>query len=177
MSKSAATRRPTPVVVVMGVSGVGKSTIAAELAHRIRTPWLDADDLHPPENVTKMASGVPLDDDDRGPWLDLVAGRLSVGAETDGIVVACSALRRRYRDRLRSAVQGVVFIHLTASPDLVASRARSRQGHFMPPALLESQFTTLEPLEPDERGTTIDVARPVGGVVSDATGWMAGHAG
>jgi gluconokinase len=71
----------------------------------------------------------------------------------------------------------VVFIHLTASPDLVASRARSRQGHFMPPALLESQFTTLEPLEPDERGTTIDVARPVGGVVSDATGWMAGHAG
>lgn len=177
MSESAATRRPAPVVVVMGVSGVGKSTIAAELAHRIRTQWLDADDLHPPENVTKMASGMPLDDDDRGPWLDLVAGRLRVGAETDGIVVACSALRRRYRDRLRSAVQGVVFIHLTASPDMVASRVRSRHGHFMPLALLDSQFATLEPLEADERGTTIDVARSVDGIVSDATDWVAGRAG
>jgi gluconokinase len=177
MSESAAIRRPAPVVVVMGVSGVGKSTIAAELAHRIRTPWLDADDLHPPENVAKMASGMPLDDDDRGPWLDLVAGRLRAGAEADGIVVACSALRRRYRDRLRSAGKGVVFIHLTASPDLVASRARSRQGHFMPPALLESQFTTLEPLEPDERGTTIDVAQSVQGIGSDVADWVAGHAG
>lgn len=144
-----------PLVVVMGVSGSGKSTVGALLAERLGVPFADADDLHPPANVAKMAAGQPLDDDDRAPWLALV-GRELAGARSTGIVMACSALRRRYRDLIRDAAPETVFVHLHGSRELLAERMGARTGHFMPTALLDSQLATLE--EPgDEEGVTVGI--------------------
>lgn len=147
-----------PPVVVMGVSACGKSTVGAELARRHGVPFVDADDLHPPANIAKMAAGTPLDERDREPWLDLVAARLAEGAASGGIVVACSALTRATRDRLRQGAPGTVFVHLTGSPEVIRARAVARTGHFMPPALLDSQLALLEPLAAHEAGVTVDVA-------------------
>lgn len=163
-----------PVIVVMGVSAVGKSSVASALAAALRVPFVDADDLHPPANIAKMGRGEPLDDDDRAPWLDAVAQRLA-GAD-GGIVVACSALRRRYRDRLRAGAPEVVFLHLTGSDELLAARATARTDHFMPPALLRSQLDTLEPLAADEPGVTIDVTPPLPQIVMAAIEWVRGAA-
>jgi len=145
------------IVIVMGVSGAGKTTIAAGLAAELGVPFLDADDLHPAANVAKMREGIPLTDEDRAPWLSAVA---AAGRETAGdIVIACSALRRAYRDQLvREADRSVTFIHLEGPRHLLAARMGSRDGHFMPTALLDSQLATLEPLEPDESGVTLDIA-------------------
>ncbi|MFI8086795.1 gluconokinase [Streptomyces sp. NPDC086080] len=145
------------VVVVMGVAGTGKTTIGPLLAARYGVPYAEADDFHPPANITKMSAGTPLTDDDRWPWLDAI-GDWAHGRSGLGGVVSCSALKRSYRDRLRAAAPGVVFVHLTGDRALVEDRMSHRQGHFMPTALLDSQFATLQPLEPDEAGVAVDVA-------------------
>lgn len=154
----------------MGVAGCGKSTIGQGLADRIGGTFVDADDLHPASNKTKMASGQPLTDDDRWPWLRVVG---QVFRDTDAqahTVIACSALRRAYRDLLRAgAERTLVFVHLTGSEDLHAKRLSERSGHFMPPALLASQLITLEPLEPDETGIVVDIAATPETIVAAVT--------
>jgi carbohydrate kinase (thermoresistant glucokinase family) len=163
------------VIVVMGVSGSGKSTVAAALAAVLGGTFLDADDLHPPANIAKMASGTPLDDDDRMPWLAAV-GRAGVAASTPQApaVVACSALAVRYRDALRSADPECFFVHLDGSPELLATRLTARADHFMPPALLASQLAVLELLAPHERGVAITIALPPDEIVARAVAaWRA----
>ena len=132
-------------VVVMGVSGAGKTTVGRELARRLDITFVDGDDLHPPANVAKMAAGTPLVDADRWPWLDRV-GETLADAQTyaGGVVVACSALRRVYRDRIRAAASHVRFVYLTAGQDEIEHRLEARPEHFMPVALVASQFETLE---------------------------------
>ncbi len=146
-----------PVLVIMGVAGCGKSTVAAMLAGQLGWDFQEGDDLHPMENVAKMASGQPLTDDDRWPWLDEV-GTWIHNQEFAGIpgIVTCSALKRAYRDRIRGP--HVVFVYLAGSRDEIGNRLSARIDHFMPPALLESQLAALEPPEADERVLTIDVA-------------------
>jgi gluconokinase len=144
------------VVVVMGVAGTGKTTIGALLAARLGVPYAEGDDFHPPANIAKMSAGVPLTDEDRWPWLDAI-GDWAHGRAGLGGVVSCSALKRSYRDRLRAAAPGLVFVHLAGDRSLIEERMSQRQGHFMPTALLDSQFATLQPLEPDERGVAVDV--------------------
>ncbi|MBD0863241.1 gluconokinase [Gordonia sp. zg691] len=152
-------------VVVMGVSGSGKSTVGAALAQRLRVPFADADDFHSAANIAKMSAGQPLDDADRRPWLEAIGTWLA--EHGDGGVMSCSALKREYRDRLRGHAPSVVFAHLDGSVEVIARRQASRPGHFMPPALLTSQFETLQPLAADERGLTVDVDQSVDAVVDD----------
>lgn len=138
----------TLAVVVMGVSGCGKSTVGKRLAAELGWEFLDADDYHPPANVAKMARGEPLTDADRAPWLTALAGALAARlAEGRGVVLACSALKRAYRDRLREAGAGVRFVYLRCDRELIHQRVAARGSHFFPAALVESQFATLE--EPD----------------------------
>lgn len=150
-------------IVVMGVSGSGKSTVGAALAQRLRVPFGDADDFHPPANIAKMTAGEPLDDDDRLPWLEAIGEWLA--HHGDGGVMSCSALKRKYRDQLRRHCDEVEFLHLVGAPETIARRQASRPGHFMPASLLASQFQTLEPLEPDERGIDIDVDQNIDSIV------------
>lgn len=157
-----------PLVVVMGVSGSGKSTVGAALAQRLGVPFGDADDFHPEANIAKMAAGHALDDDDRAPWLAAIASWLADRAGTTGGVVTCSALKRRYRDRIVADAPATVFVHLAGSREVIARRQASRPGHFMPASLLDSQFATLEDLEPDELGFAVDVAQPVDDIVRTA---------
>ena len=142
-------------IVVMGVSGSGKSTLGPALARELEVPFLDGDALHSSDNVAKMAAGHALDDADREPWLRLV-GRWLAGV--DAGVIACSALRRRYRDLIRAESPDAFFVHLSADPQLIIGRQRRRVGHFMSPELMTSQLETLEPLQPDERGVVVDVS-------------------
>ena len=136
-------------IVIMGPSGSGKSLVGAALAARVHARFLDGDDLHPSTSIAKMRSGTPLTDGDREPWLDAVG--LALARETTSIVVACSALRRAYRDRIRRASADAVFVELVVdAPEL--SQRMSRRDHFMPTALLDSQLATLEPLAQDETG-------------------------
>ncbi|MDJ1115461.1 gluconokinase [Microbacterium dauci] len=157
-----------PRVVVMGVSASGKSSVGRALADRLGVAFADADDLHPAANIEKMSAGIPLNDDDRWPWLDLTVARL--GSEPGGMVIACSALRRAYRDRIVASAPDVVFVHLTGSVELLAQRAKERLDHFMPAALLTSQLETLEDLEDDEPGFALDFSRPVAELVEEAAG-------
>ncbi len=150
-------------VVVMGVSGSGKSTVGAALAQRMRVPFADADDFHPAANIAKMSAGHALDDDDRYPWLEAIGEWLA--HHRTGGVMSCSALKRKYRDQLRRHCRDVVFLHLSGSPEVIRRRQASRPGHFMPAALLDSQFATLEPLGPDEAGTAIDVDQSIDAIV------------
>lgn len=152
-------------LVVMGVSGSGKSTVGAALAQRLRVPFADADDFHPPGNIAKMTAGRALDDRDRLPWLESVGAWLA--AHPDGGVMSCSALKRKYRDQLRHHAPGLEFLHLEGSREAIAERQASRPGHFMPASLLASQFATLEPLGPDELGVVIDVDQPVDQIVQE----------
>jgi beta-N-acetylhexosaminidase len=151
----------------MGVSGCGKTTIGDLVARQLGVPFLDGDSLHPVENVAKMAAGTPLTDEDRWPWLATVGAELAA-AGNRGLVLACSALRRSYRDAIRAQAPDTVFLHLHGSKDVLAARIEGRSGHFMPPSLLESQLATLEPLEADEAGVVVDVAEPVDAVVTAA---------
>jgi gluconokinase len=138
-------QRYAMIVVVMGVSGSGKSTVGAALAKALGWPMLDADDLHPPENVAKMAAGIALTDDDRWPWLDRIVGELRRLVATAGnVVLACSALKQTYRDRLAEAGD-VRFVHLRGTPATIAARLAARRHRYMPATLLDSQFATLEP--------------------------------
>ena len=153
-----------PLVVVMGVSGSGKSTVGAALAQRLRVPFADADDFHPAENIAKMTAGHALDDADRQPWLEAI-GRWLAEHRTQGGVMSCSALKRAYRDTLREHVPDVELLHLDGTREVIAKRQASRPGHFMPASLLTSQFQTLEPLEGDERGVVIDVDQSIDAIV------------
>jgi gluconokinase len=139
----------------MGVSGSGKSTVGAALAQRLKVPFMDADTLHPPGNVTKMTAGQPLTDADRYPWLDIVGQWLA--EHSDGGVMSCSALKRKYRDQLRRHCTDVEFLHLDGAPELIGTRVAERTGHFMPAALLRSQFDDLEPLGSEEHGVVVDL--------------------
>lgn len=152
---------PPVVLVVMGVSGCGKSTVAGLLAGRLGWPFEEGDDLHPQANKDKMAAGHPLDDEDRWPWLDKIADwvdeRLDAG---ESGLVTCSALKRSYRDVLNRRGTGVVFVYLAGSQETIAARLRARQGHFMPTSLLDSQFADLEEPSADEPEVRVDAGPP-----------------
>jgi len=156
-----------PLVVVMGVSGSGKSTIGLLVADALGVPFIDGDSLHPIGNVTKMAAGTPLTDEDRWPWLALVGEALADAAET-GLVVACSALKRAYRDAILAEAPGAVFLHLSGSREVLSARLEGRSGHFMPISLLDSQLATLEELTDDEPRVVVDVGAAVPTVVERA---------
>ena len=155
-------------LVVMGVSGTGKTTVGEALADRLGLRFIEGDSLHPPANIAKMSSGTPLDDDDRRPWLEIL-GSLLASHHAAGVstVLTCSALKRAYRDILRADVPAgsVFFVHLAAPFEVLRARMESRE-HFMPPSLLQSQFDTLEPLGPDEAGEVFDVTPPADEVVA-----------
>lgn len=150
-------------ILVMGVSGSGKSTLGAALASALGGRFIDADDLHPAGNVAHMAAGKPLNDAMRWPWLDACGAAL---AETKGdAVLGCSALKRSYRDRLRAAVPGLILVYPDAPRALVEARMQARKGHFMPPALLDSQYATLEPPQEDEAPIRVGIDAPVERIV------------
>jgi gluconokinase len=160
-------------VVVMGVSGCGKSTVAEGISASLGLTFADADAFHPAENVAKMSAGIPLEDSDRWPWLqDLAAWMAAQAVEGHSTVMACSALRRAYRDVLRSGPPGVVFVHLHGPAETIAARLSSRPGHFMPTALLASQLSTLEPLAQDEAGVVLDVRHDPRTLVRQAVAWL-----
>lgn len=150
----------------MGVSGSGKTTIGALVAHELGLPFVDGDSLHPVANIAKMAAGTPLNDDDRAPWLEIVGKELASSA--NGLVVACSALKRSYRDAIRLQAPGAVFLHLDGTREVLGARLEGRSGHFMPTTLLDSQLATLEPLAEDESAVVMDISAPVPELVSDA---------
>jgi gluconokinase len=156
-------------VVVMGVSGCGKTTVARELSARTGLLFAEADDFHSASSVERMRAGVPLDDADRQPWLrELAAWQAAQHAQGVSTVLACSALRRSYRDILRSGVADLEFVHLAGPAEVIRERLAQRTGHYMPTSLLESQIATLELLEPDEPGVVLDVSRPTQQLVSEA---------
>ena len=157
----------------MGISGSGKSTVGAALARHLGVPYADGDDFHTAANVAKMSVGRPLTDADRLPWLRAVADWLAEHEVTGG-VVSCSALRRRYRDILRSGAPDVVFVHLDGDPALARQRSAHRHSHFMPPGLVASQEATLEPLEPDESGIVIGFDQPSDELVKAAVDRLPG---
>ncbi|WP_328539634.1 gluconokinase [Streptomyces sp. NBC_00344] len=145
------------VVVLMGVAGTGKTTIGPLLAEALGVPYAEGDDFHPPANIAKMSAGTPLDDADRLPWLDAI-GQWAHSRAGLGGVVSSSALKRAYRDRLRGEAPGAVFLHLTGDRALIEQRMKERKGHFMPTALLDSQFAALQPLGDDEAGVAVDIS-------------------
>jgi carbohydrate kinase (thermoresistant glucokinase family) len=145
-------------IVVMGVSGCGKSTIGLLVAEALGWSFEDGDAFHPPENVEKMRAGTPLTDDDRWPWLAAIAARIGrARAEGQGVVIACSALKRAYRDVLRDGQADIRFLHLTGEPGLIMARQAARTGHYMPASLIASQFAALEPPETEADVIDLDV--------------------
>lgn len=160
-------------LVVMGVSGSGKSTIADRLAARLGWRYEDGDRFHPPANVAKMSAGHPLTDEDRWPWLQAIADEIDrLSAAGQRAVIACSALKRSYRDILVHGRDDVRIVFLNGTQDLIAKRLAARKGHFMPPDLLASQFKTLEPPQPGERPITVSIDAPVETIVDDIIGQL-----
>lgn len=156
-----------PCCVIMGVAGCGKSTVGRGVGEIVGALYRDGDDLHPSANIAKMTAGMPLTDEDRWPWLDLVG--LALRDASMPALVGCSALKRKYRDRIREAAgKPVVFLHLAGSREVIEGRMSARDGHFMPVSLLDSQFAALEPLEPDEPGFSVDIAGTFDDVVAEA---------
>lgn len=162
------------VIVVMGVSGSGKTTIGTALAGALDVEYAEADTFHPKANIDKMSSGVPLTDADRAPWLAAIADWIRAHAGTGGVVTS-SALKRRYRDVLRGGGD-VWFAHLHGDPGILAQRMKTRSGHFMPVSLLDSQLADLEPLGADEPGAIFDIARTPGQIIDDALTAFREHA-
>jgi gluconokinase len=162
---------PLPPIVVMGVSASGKTVVGQALADRLAVPFVDGDALHPPANVEKMAAGHPLDDADRAPWLDRVAAWLA--QHEAGGVVACSALKRRYRDRLRRDAPDAIFVLLDPPAAVLRARISHRPGHFMPASLLDSQLATLERPDADERAIVITNEATVADTVTAVIGAIA----
>jgi len=162
-------------VVVMGVSATGKTTVGKHLAEELDCEFIEGDDLHPRQNIEKMSEGIPLTDEDRWPWLQAIAELVAV-KEFEGVstVVTCSALKRSYRDVLRDAAP-TFFVHLDAPFEVLQDRMQHRTRHFMPAALLRSQFDTLEPLGPDEEGQVVDVSPPEDEVVEEAVNVVRTH--
>ena len=162
-------------IVVMGVSGTGKTSVAEEISEELGCEFIEGDDLHPKANIDKMASGTPLTDDDRWPWLRAI-GELVAARHRDGVstVVTCSALRRVYRDVLREAAP-VFFVHLDAPFEVLQERMQARTRHFMPTTLLRSQCDTLEPLDDDEAGEVVDVSPPLDEVIEEAVNTVRVH--
>lgn len=161
-------------VVIMGVAGSGKTAVGSALAARLGWRFIDADDLHPPANIAKMSAGTPLTDQDRAPWLAAVGRQLASGPRT---IAACSALKRAYRNAIAEAAPGVFFVHPVVPRATLAARMRTREGHFMPASLLDSQLAALEPLEPGEPGIAIDADRDLDSVVQELAGRLAGRRG
>jgi gluconokinase len=167
-----------PPLVVMGVSGCGKSTIGALLGDRLGVPFFDGDDFHPLANKAKMAAGIPLDDDDRAPWLAEIGAALATPADGAGSrIIACSALKRSYRDLLRRGNDSVFFAHVDVPQAVLAERLANRTGHYMPPSLLDSQLATLEPLQDDEPGITVPGTGSADEVVDDVLAVLARQRG
>ena len=163
-----------PLVVVMGVSGCGKSTVGGLLARRLGAEFLEGDELHPQRNIERMASGIALTDNDRRDWLLAIAEQLAdARAGRHALVVSCSALKHSYRDMLRTAASDLAFVHLHVSREVLEARLRARPGHFMPSSLLESQLQTLEPPASDERAITLDAALPPAELAAQAAAWLA----
>lgn len=160
-----------PVIVVMGVTGCGKTTVGETIGERLDIPFEDGDDLHPQANIDKMASGRPLTDEDRWPWLEAV-GRWLGAHEPGGGVVGCSALKRSYRDAIRAHAPGVLFVHLTGSIETITERVSHRAGHFMPASLVQSQFDTLEPPGPDENRFQVSFELPVADIVDRVAAFL-----
>ena len=154
-----------PVLVVMGVSGSGKTTVGRAIAARAGWPFLDADDLHSPESVARMAAGIPLTDADRWPWLDRVAAWIA-GRRGEPGIVACSALKRMYRDRLRAASPNLRFVYLKATPQEITDRLANRTGHFFPPALARAQFNDLQEPGPDEKPIIVPIGQTPDDIVN-----------
>ena len=154
-----------PAVVVMGVSGCGKSTVGAALARALHVEFVEGDAFHPPENVARMAAGVALTDADRSGWLAALAAHIAQAAPR-GVVVSCSALKRAYRDVLRAPAP-VQFVWLDLPRTELETRLADRTGHYMPPSLLASQLATLEPPQPDENVIRLDATRPVEAIVQE----------
>lgn len=150
-------------LVIMGVSGTGKTVLGAQVAQALDRRFVDADDLHSTANKAKMASGTPLDDDDRAPWLESVAAQ---AARAPAPVIACSALKRSYRDLLRTAAPDLAFIHLDGPREVIARHLARRDHEFMSPDLLDSQLATLEPLAPEEAHAIVDVDQPIPAVLN-----------
>jgi gluconokinase len=167
--------RPARGIVVMGVSGSGKSSLGQGLAALHGVPFIEGDDFHSPVRIAKMASGIPLDDIDRWPWLDSIGAALGESARQKGIAVAsCSALKRTYRDRLRAAADiSLAFVCLVGTKALLLARLQSRTGHYMPVTLLESQLAILEPPNKDERGLILDAGEPVAHLSAAVEKWLA----
>ena len=163
-------------LVVMGVSGSGKSTVAAGIAHALGLHFIDGDGLHPAENVARMRAGTPLSDADRWPWLGRIAARLADDVQWPaGLVVACSALRRAYRDRIRAGAPGVRFVFLDGPAGIIRARMAGRSGHYMPESLLASQLATLEPPSDDEPDVQrLDIALPAEALIAAAVRALAG---
>lgn len=160
--------------VIMGVAGCGKSTIGAALSAATGLNYRDGDDLHPVENVRKMSAGIPLNDDDRAPWLALVGQELA--RAEDGYIVGCSALKRKYRDQIRAAAdEQIAFLHLSGTRAVITERMAERTGHFMPTSLIDSQFAALEPLEADEQGTVVNINQQVEAIVDTLRAYIKGH--
>jgi len=158
----------TPIVVVMGVSGSGKTTVGPLLAGRLGWPYAEADDFHPESNVAKMAAGKPLDDDDRAPWLAAIARWIAEQQDRgEPGVVSCSALKRKYRDVLRDGRPGVLVVYLDGSRELIERRMVARHGHFMKAEMLAGQFADLEPPDPDEAAVSVSIDGTPGEIVDE----------
>lgn len=164
----------TRYAIVMGVSGCGKTSVGEGLSRSTGIRFIDGDALHPKANVDKMSAGIPLTDEDRWPWLELIGREFAKGPAP--LIIGCSALRRIYRDMIRHHAGAMVsFIHLTGTREIIASRMQARQDHFMPPVLLDSQFATLEPPAADELSLSIDIDQPLEAIIAQAARHLEGE--
>ena len=155
--------------VVMGVTGCGKTTVGIALAKTLGIEFIDSDDLHPESNKKKMSSGTPLTDSDREPWLQEVSKTLQ---KHESVIVACSALKKSYRSTILAGAPTTKFVHLSGSKELIFARLSERSHHFMPIGLLDSQFQTLEPLDPEESGKVFEISKPVDEIVNEVILWI-----